>query len=104
MPRSTGGCYVPAVPARVVAACCLVVLAAACGKTLNADDLQAQIATQLGGRFPRSTWTVSCPDGVEPAAGDRFTCEATSDSDQGFAIEVTQDDANGSVTWRIVQG
>ena len=103
MLESAGGCYVPAVSARVVAASCLVVLAAACGATLDADHVETEIAGQLGGRFPRSTWSVVCEDGIEASVGTQFTCEATSDSDQVFRIEVTQDSAEG-VTWRIVGG
>ncbi len=88
---------------RVLAGCCLVVIAAACGTTLDADGLEMQIADQLGGRFPGSTWAVTCPDDVEPVAGAKFACSATSDSDQSFGIEVTQDNAQGSVTFRIVE-
>jgi hypothetical protein len=79
------------------------VIAAACGTTLDADGLEMQLADQLGGRFPGSTWSVTCPNDVEPAQGATFACEAMSDRDQSFGIEVTQDDAEGSLTWRIVE-
>jgi Domain of unknown function (DUF4333) len=91
------------VSARVVAACCLAVLAAACSPTLDTDDIESQIAEQLGGRFPRSTWTVLCPSGVEATVGSTFACEATSDDEQVFTIEVKQDQPE-AVTWRIVEG
>ena len=88
---------------RLIAAGCLVVIAAACGTRLDAVGLETQIADQLGGRFPGSTWVVTCPDDVEPAGGATFACEAKSDRDQSFGIEVTQDDAEGSVSWQIVE-
>jgi len=91
------------VPTRVVAACCLAVLTAACGATLDDRSLESQIAEQLGDRFSGSAWTVDCPDDVEPEAGGTFTCAATSDSDQSFDIAVTQENTEGSVTWRIVE-
>jgi hypothetical protein len=79
------------------------VLTAACGATLDAGGLESQIAEQLEARFSGSAWTVACPDDVEPRAGGTFACMATSDSDQTFDIEVTQEDTEGSVTWRIVE-
>lgn len=90
-------------PTRVVAAYCLAVLTAACGTTLDARGLESQIAEQLEARFTGSAWSVDCPDDVEPEAGATFECAATSDSDQSFDIAVTQEDAEGSVTWRIVE-
>ena len=90
-------------PRRVVAAWCLAVLTAACGPTLDEGGLESQIAEQLESRFSGSSWTVACPGDVEPKAGDTFVCAATSDGDESFDIEVTQEDPEGSVTWRIVE-
>jgi dihydroxyacid dehydratase/phosphogluconate dehydratase len=87
----------------VVAAWCLAVLTAACGTTLDDEDLEAQIAEQLEVRFSGSAWTVECPGNVEPEAGATFACAATSDGDQSFDIAVTQENTEGSVTWRIVE-
>jgi uncharacterized protein DUF4333 len=88
---------------RLAAACCLILLAAACGSTLDDPELESEIARQLESRFSGSAWNVTCPDGIEPEAGATFSCTAVSDGDQSFDIEVTQEDAAGSVTWRIVE-
>jgi hypothetical protein len=88
---------------RLLAVGCLVMLAA-CSNTLDSAQLESEIAAQLGERFPDSAWTVVCPDDVEPQAGASFGCSATSADDQAFSIQVTQENAEGSVTWRIVEG
>lgn len=90
-------------PTRLVAACCLAVLTAACGTTLDVSDMESKIAQQLEARFSGSAWTVQCPEGIEPEAGATFSCTAVSDRDQPLDIQVTQDDAGGSVIWRIVE-
>jgi hypothetical protein len=92
------------VPTRAVVACCLAALTAACGATLDTPGLESKIGEQLEGRFSGSGWTVDCPDRVEPEAGDMFACTATTDDgEEAFDISVTQDDREGSVTWRIVE-
>jgi hypothetical protein len=87
---------------RVVAACCLAALAAACGPTLDVDDLETQLADQLGQEFVGTAWQVTCPGGVRPEAGATFECEATGDDGTSLTVEVIQGETEGSVTWRIV--
>lgn len=86
---------------RRLAVCCLAVLAAACTRPLDRAEVESEISTQLAERFAGSTWSVACPDGVQPEAGATFRCSATSDTEQRFGITVTQDDAKGSLTWQI---
>ena len=87
--------------ARLLAVCCVALASGACSRPLDGPGVESQITTQLGERFAGSTWTVTCPDDVEPKAGDTFECSAASDQDQVFAIEVTQANAQGSLIWRI---
>lgn len=80
----------------------LAALAVACGPTLDAAGLEEQLSAELHDRFPDSTWQVSCPDDVQPEAGGTFTCTATDDGGGSVDLEITQDDGEGRVTWRIV--
>lgn len=88
-------------PTRVVAALCLAVVVAACGRPLDTDSVETQVATQMASQLG-GEWTVECPDRVEPEEGHRFRCTAESDGD-GVEVLVTQEDAEGSLTWRIVE-
>ena len=81
---------------------CLVTLAA-CSNTLDPVQLESEIAGQLEERLPGAPWAVTCPEEVEARAGATFYCSARS-AGQGFSIEVTQENDEGSVTWRIVEG
>jgi hypothetical protein len=87
---------------RVLVALCLAVAATACGRTLDAEGLEEQLRGELHQRLPGTEWEVSCPDGISPEAGTKFTCEATDENGRTVELEITQDDAEGRVTWRIV--
>ena len=89
------------VPTRRLAALCTIVFAASCASTLDAGGLEAQLSSELHDRFPDSAWQVSCPDGIEPKAGSTFTCTATDDGGDSIEVEITQDDGEGRVTWRL---
>jgi hypothetical protein len=68
---------------------------------LDTAVVEQQIAEALSGTTGRTT-TVVCPDDVMIAAGDTFTCTATTDDGRTAQIEVTQDDDQGNVTWTPV--
>jgi len=87
---------------RPVAMCCLAVLAAACGPTLDAGGLEEQLRAELSTRFPDGSWQVACPNGVEPDAGSTFMCTATSSNGRSIELEITQGDDQGRVSWRAV--
>lgn len=76
-------------------------LGVACGPTLDASGLEEQLSKELHDRFPDTTWQVSCPDGIEPQVGGTFTCSATDDGGDSIELEITQDDGEGRVTWRV---
>lgn len=73
-------------------------LLAGCSSSLDGNSIEGQIAdgmaTQAGG-----TWTVTCPSDIPIEQGATFTCEATGADGSISTITVTQDDADGNVTW-----
>jgi hypothetical protein len=68
---------------------------------LDTANIEQQIAETLS-QSSGLTTTVTCPDEVTVAAGDTFTCTATTDDGRTAQIEVTQDDDQGTVTWTAV--
>jgi hypothetical protein len=68
---------------------------------LDTSFVEQQIAESLS-QSSGLTTTVTCPDEVTVAAGDTFTCTATTDDGRTAQIEVTQDDDQGTVTWSAV--
>jgi hypothetical protein len=46
--------------------------------------------------------TVECPDDVEIADGDEFTCKATDPQGNTATVFVTQTSDEGDVRWRLV--
>lgn len=77
-------------------------LSAVASRTLlDTANVEQQIAESLS-QSSGLTTTVVCPDEVTVAAGDTFTCTATTDDGRTAQIEVTQDDDQGTVTWTVV--
>lgn len=68
---------------------------------LDTAVVEQQIAEALS-QSSGLTTTVTCPDEVTIAAGDTFTCMATTDDGRTAQIEVIQDDDQGNVTWSPV--
>ncbi|MHB1163694.1 MAG: DUF4333 domain-containing protein [Candidatus Nanopelagicales bacterium] len=88
--------------AAIAAACLSVVLLAGCAKSLDStqvsDAIDAALTEQFGGDF-----TVTCPSGIPAEAGNVFTCDVANAADGSTAqVQVTQDDAEGNVTWEVV--
>lgn len=69
--------------------------------SLDTQELETTIADsqekQLGFRP-----VVECPDDIEAAEGDEFTCKATAPDGSTATVFVTQTNADGDVTWRVV--
>lgn len=75
---------------------------AACG-SLDADDLEGQLAdsSQLG--LADLDVTVDCPDDQDVEEGNEFTCTATeNDSDQTVDIQVTLTNDDGAFEAMLV--
>lgn len=71
------------------------------GDELDTQELERNIADseeETRGFRP----TVECPDDVEIADGDEFTCTATDPQGNTATVFVTQTDDEGNVRWRLV--
>ena len=81
----------------------MLALAGACTrtKTLDAQQLNQMIASDMQAKLGVQGVTVSCPDGQPAAAGGTFTCTATNPDGTTLTIEVTQTDGQGNVTYKV---
>jgi hypothetical protein len=91
--------------ATLIALGCLAALfSTACGNrsVLDTSKLESEIQRGLAQRTGIAIRKVVCPASVKAKKGDRFTCTAaTARDDQRVAVQVTQDDGKGAVTWRV---
>lgn len=68
---------------------------------LDTAAVEQQIAQELSVQTGQTT-TVRCPDSVTLEADATFTCSASTADGRSGQVAVTQDDAEGNVTWRLV--
>ena len=71
-------------------------------KTLDAQQLDQKIAIDMKDNLDMHGFTVSCPDDVPAEAGRTFGCNARNPEGTTVAIEVTQTDDKGNVTYKVV--
>lgn len=83
----------------VVAVVALLSAIASRGR-LDTAAVEQQIAQELSVQTGQTT-TVQCPDSVALEAGANFTCSASTSDGRSGQVEVTQDDSEGNVTWRL---
>ena len=82
--------------------CLAGLFATGCGKShLDTSKLEGQIQTELAKRTGVGIEKVDCPGSVEARKGDRFTCTATTARKERVVVQVTQDNSEGAVTWRV---
>ncbi|NET33086.1 MAG: DUF4333 domain-containing protein [Cyanothece sp. SIO1E1] len=76
---------------------------AGCSQTLDTDTIEAAIQAEIEQQGRRlSVRFVDCPENIQPKAEGHFRCVAELEKPEGtFAIHVTQQDSQGSVTWEI---
>ena len=67
---------------------------------LDTATIERQVAESLSTSSGRTT-TVICPDEVALAESAVFACTASEAGGTSSTIEVTQEDGDGSVTWRL---
>ena len=67
---------------------------------LDTAAVERQVAQELSVQTGQTT-TVQCPDSVALEAGATFTCSAGTTDGRNGKVEVTQDDDEGNVTWRL---
>jgi hypothetical protein len=68
---------------------------------LNAAALEAQIAAEFQ-RQRNVTVSVDCPSAIAAEEGNVFSCTVTAPNGDEAEAEVTQEDDEGNVRWRIV--
>jgi uncharacterized glyoxalase superfamily protein PhnB len=87
-----------------IALAAMLALAGACTrtKTLEAQELNRMIASDMQAKLDVQGVVVSCPDDVPAEAGRTFDCTATNADGTTMTIEVAQSDDQGHVTYTIV--
>jgi hypothetical protein len=72
-----------------------------CSKTLDAKKVGESILSEMTKQGASSVKSVICPTDVTPVTGKEFECIGVLDSGNGVSIAVTQQDAQGNVTWKV---
>ena len=85
-----------------VAVLAATLLLAACGKVIDTEELESQLATELQAQTGVTVTSVDCPEDVDAEQGDTFNCTATADDGSTADIKVTQTDDDGNVRWEVV--
>lgn len=89
--------------ATVVLASAPLVGVAACSVTNLLDTAKAEQEIQKGIQEQAGIpVTVTCPDDVTAKKGDVFQCIASDSSGGKITVQVTQDDDQGNVSWKVI--
>ncbi len=70
-------------------------------RTLDVAGLETTLRGQLEELQSQTVDAVDCPDEIKVEAQTSFRCTATGDGTT-WTLQVTQDDDEGRVTWKIV--
>ena len=73
-------------------------------KTLDGDQLNQVLATNLDQKLQTEGFTVSCPDDQPAEAGHTFDCTATNPDGTTITLHVTESDDQGHVTYAVAGG
>jgi Domain of unknown function (DUF4333) len=77
---------------------------AGCGTSkLDTSRLEKDIKTGIADRTGLGIRSASCPDEVDAKKGATFSCAVVTEKGERATVEVTQEDAKGSVRWRLVR-
>ncbi|MGQ0609404.1 MAG: DUF4333 domain-containing protein [Chloroflexota bacterium] len=80
---------------------------AGCGGSLtvtryiDVDRLESTLADGLTEQTGATIESVECPEEIAMEAGNEFECTATDDQGNTGIVTVTQDDDQGSITWKL---
>ena len=75
---------------------------AGCGdKKLDTGKLEGKIKEGIEKQTGVKIRSVQCPDDVKVEKGDRFTCRATTTTNQRVVVNVTQQDDEGNVRYQV---
>jgi hypothetical protein len=87
--------------ARAALLVAVMVLAAACTKSLDSSHLESELKSQLETKLSAKDVKISCPDSEPVESGTVFTCQATDATGASATVTVTETDDKGNVTWKI---
>jgi len=96
MTRLTRATFTSVVLAASVAACSVAAV-------LDDSRLQQEIQTGFEAQTGLSAESVDCPDSQPLLAGATFECTLTTDDGEPLTVRVTQTDAQGNISWELVQ-
>lgn len=74
-----------------------------CAQKLDTRKIESEVKKELADKTGTQIASVDCPGDVEAKKGDTFRCTATAAGGERVPIEVIQEDAKGTVRWRVVQ-
>jgi hypothetical protein len=79
-----------------------VVVGSCTPRTLDSEQLERRLGSELSDRLDVAGIEVECPEDVEVRRGDMLACTARAPGEsEGLRIEVTQLDDDGNVSWEI---
>jgi uncharacterized protein DUF4333 len=87
---------------RICVAIAALASLAGCNREIDKDKAEKAIASSLSDHGFDAT--VTCPAGRPVKKGDVFTCDAVEKDGRKLVINVTQEDDEGSVTFRAAGG
>ena len=77
---------------------------AGCGSdTLDAGDIESEVAPQIEEQTGTHDVQVACPDDVEAEEGAVFECDVSAEGGIKTKLKVTQEDDEGNVRWEVVR-
>lgn len=76
---------------------------AGCTSQLNMESVKKAVSDGINAQLALPIDAVSCPPERAQKAGDVFECVATPVGGGRLTVSVTQDDAAGNVTWKVVK-
>ena len=85
----------------VMALAVMLLLLAACSKTLEMDDVESEIQDGITEQTGIPVSDVDCPDEVEAEEGGTFECTATGEDGSEATVEVTQTSDDGDIRWEV---
>ena len=76
----------------------------ACGESmLDVDEVESEITPQVEEQTGTRDVAVECPDDIEAEEGGEFECDLSAEGGIEAKVEVTQEDDDGNVRWRVVR-
>lgn len=85
----------------------LTIALAGCGGTftvtryVDVERLESTLTDGLTEQTGATIESVECPEEIAMKAGNDFKCTATDDQGNTAVVTVTQDDDQGSITWKL---